>query len=84
LPDDIVTFTSASTVRGFVSLYPDLDYRTVRGLCIGVQTEKEAAAYGIRAVVSREASMDSMVEKLLELSGQRDMEGWERPETGKN
>ena len=84
LPDDIVTFTSASTVRGFVSLYPDLDYRTVRGLCIGVQTEKEAAAYGIRAVVSREASMDSMVEKLLELSGQRGMEGWERPETGKN
>ncbi len=71
LPDDIVTFTSASTVRGFVSLYPGFDYRTVRGLCIGAQTEKEAEKYGIRTVVSKEASIDSMVEKLLELSGEK-------------
>ena len=68
LPDDIVTFTSASTVRGFVSLYPEPDHRKVRGLCIGEQTRREAEKYGIRTVVSGEATIDSMVEKLLEMA----------------
>ncbi|MCI8465070.1 MAG: hydroxymethylbilane synthase [Lachnospiraceae bacterium] len=69
LPDDIVTFTSASTVRGFAALYPESEYRSVLGLCIGEQTAKEARYYGIRTVVSDRAEMDSMVEKLLEIAG---------------
>ncbi|MCI8549827.1 MAG: hydroxymethylbilane synthase [Lachnospiraceae bacterium] len=70
-PDDIVTFTSASTVRGFVALYPELDYKKVTGLCIGAQTAMEAEKYGIRTVVSDRADMDSMVEKLLEINKHR-------------
>ena len=66
-PEDIVTFTSASTVRGFVRMFPGLDYRKVRGLCIGEQTAKEAEQYGIQVIVSDRADMDSMVEKLLEI-----------------
>lgn len=69
LADDIVTFTSASTVRGFAALYPDLDFSRVRGLCIGAQTEKEARKYGIRTLVSERADIDSMIEKLLETGG---------------
>ncbi len=67
LPGDIVTFTSASTVRGFVKMFPDLDYTAVTGLCIGEQTAAEAEKYGIRTVVSERADIEAMVEKLLEL-----------------
>lgn len=72
---DIVTFTSASTVRGFAALYPKLDYGAVQGLCIGAQTEKEAKKYGIQTLVSEQATIDSMVEKLLEVSGQENFGG---------
>ena len=60
-------FTSASTVRGFVQAVPDLDYTCVNALCIGKQTEAEAKKYGMKTWVSQEASIDSLVELVIEL-----------------
>ncbi len=66
-PDDIVTFTSASTVRGFVKLFPGRDYSGVRGLCIGAQTAAEAEKYGISVMVSDRSDVESMIDKLMEI-----------------
>lgn len=64
---DCVMFTSASTVNGFAgALGEDFDYSKVKGLCIGHQTAAEAHRYGINAVISDEATIDSMIKKLLE------------------
>ena len=66
-PGDIVTFTSASTVRSFMEMLPELDPGSILGLCIGEQTRKAAEAFGIRTVVSERADIDSMIEKLLSI-----------------
>ena len=72
---DAVTFTSGSTVRGFVAaMYagdekPGLDFSRIRAVCIGEQTARAAAEYGMQIKTSRQASMDAMVEKILELYG---------------
>ncbi len=64
-------FTSASTVRGFVRAVPDLDYKKVKAACIGKQTREEAARYGMETYVAKEASIDSLVELVIELYQQR-------------
>ena len=61
----LVTFTSASTVRGFVESLPGRDLKNVIGCCIGKQTEAEAKKYGLATVVSQEATMESLVECIL-------------------
>jgi uroporphyrinogen-III synthase len=58
---DAITFTSASTVRGFLSAI-----RTVRGnprvVCIGPVTAREARAHGLKvAAVARPHTMDGLV-----------------------
>lgn len=58
----LVTFTSASTVRGFVESLPGADLSRVLGCCIGPQTAREAEKYGIAVVTAREATMDSLIE----------------------
>lgn len=67
--DDIVTFTSASTVTGFVNSVKeyDLDFTKIKAVCIGQQTEQQALKYGFKTVVSNEATLDSMVEKIISL-----------------
>lgn len=46
----IVTFTSASTVKGFVaSVGEDADFSRMVGACIGAQTAAEARKHGIPA-----------------------------------
>ena len=62
-----LTFTSASTVRGFAARFPDLDFSGLRALCIGEQTGAAARALGMSVWISREATVDSMVERLVEL-----------------
>lgn len=62
---DYVTFTSASTVKGFVNSLEMVDFTKVHALCIGKQTAKEADAHGMKISVSRQATMDSMVALLL-------------------
>ena len=61
-----VTFTSASTVRGFVQSLPGADLSHVLGLCIGEQTAREARQYGLTVRVAREATMESLVELIRE------------------
>lgn len=64
---DAVTFTSGSTVRGFVRAMGERDYSGIRAVCIGEQTAREAQKYGMRTEISESASIDSMTEKILEL-----------------
>lgn len=58
----IVTFTSASTVRGFVRSLPDTDFSGILGCCIGRQTALEAEKYGIPVRISEKATMESLIE----------------------
>ena len=63
----LVTFTSASTVRGFVESLPGGDLSRVVGCCIGSQTAAEAKKYGISVVTAREATMESLIECIKEV-----------------
>lgn len=60
--ETIVTFTSASTVRGFAESVKGTDLSNVLGCCIGAQTAREAEKYGIRVKIAKEATMDSLIE----------------------
>ncbi len=62
----IVTFTSASTVRGFAASLGDLDGTKILGACIGKQTEAEARKYGIQTITAKEATMDALIERIIE------------------
>ena len=66
---DLVTFTSASTVRGFVQALPGIDLAKIQVVCIGEQTAKEAQKQGMQVQISKEASVESMIRKILELAG---------------
>ncbi|QNU66147.1 uroporphyrinogen-III C-methyltransferase [Ruminiclostridium herbifermentans] len=63
-----VTFTSASTVEGFVKSMGDIDTHSLTAICIGNQTAKAAKRYNINYVVSDEATIESMIDKLVEVS----------------
>ena len=57
-----VTFTSASTVKGFVSTVGEgADLSKTLGLCIGEQTAAEAKRHGIAVAVAEQATIDAMV-----------------------
>lgn len=63
---DFVTFTSASTVKGFVSAVGgDAAFDRFVGLCIGKQTAQEAEKAGISVKIAEKASIDALV-KLAE------------------
>ena len=63
----MVTFTSASTVKGFVSsVGEDADFSRMVGMCIGAQTAAEARKHGIPVRVARQATMDALVELIRE------------------
>ncbi|OUQ61170.1 uroporphyrinogen-III C-methyltransferase [Flavonifractor sp. An112] len=63
----LVTFTSASTVKGFVSsVGEEVNFSHMVGMCIGQQTAAEAKKFGIPVRVAREATMDALVETILE------------------
>lgn len=68
---DAVIFTSASCVRGFVNEINLEDYTSIHALCIGKQTAAEAEKYGMQIFIPKEASTESMVEKLLDVYGNR-------------
>ena len=63
----LVTFTSASTVKGFVSsVGEDADFSRMVGMCIGAQTAAEAEKYGIPVKVAKAATMDALTELIVE------------------
>ena len=64
---DYVTFTSASTVRGFVSSLPEgTDVSGFRALCIGAMTEQAAKSAGMQTITATSATIDAMLSRLLE------------------
>lgn len=70
LTDDncYVLFTSASTVKGFTDTVKLQDYSGVKALCIGRQTREAADRYNMKTFVSKEATIDSLVDLALELN----------------
>jgi len=70
-PGIYVTFTSASTVEGFVGSIQGIDLGKITGICIGSQTSKAAEKYGIKHYISDEATIDSMISKITEVQYER-------------
>ena len=61
-----VTFTSASTVRGFVRAMEGAVLTGITGVCLGAQTAREAEKYGLRTLIAREATMDALIRAITE------------------
>lgn len=66
-----VTFTSASTVEGFVKSITGSDMGGITGICIGNQTSRVAEEYGIKYVTADTATIDSMIRKIIEVENER-------------
>lgn len=58
---DCITFTSASTVKSFVSQIARELYQGMRAICIGEITAQEARMHGFSCVTAEKATIDSMV-----------------------
>lgn len=69
---DYVTFTSGSTVRGFMEiLRPEKDWLSgFKAVCIGEETEKAAAACGMDCITAEIPTMDSMTDSMKKDAGQ--------------
>jgi uroporphyrinogen-III synthase len=62
---DIVTFTSSSTVRNFLTLTQDLDYGDPLMVCIGPVTAGTARELGLRVdAVAKEYTIEGLLEAL--------------------
>ena len=67
VPGTIVTFTSASTVTGFVSaLGENTDFSAITAACIGKQTEAEAHKYNLHTITAEKATMDALIQRIVE------------------
>ena len=60
-----VFFTSASTVRGFASLFSGMDFSQVTALCIGEMTAREAQKQGMRVRIAKRADVESLIELVM-------------------
>ncbi len=65
---DFVTFTSSSTVEGFIKTMHGIDLTKVNCVCIGEITAEKARSYGMNVQVSNKATIDCMIQKIKELS----------------
>lgn len=66
---DCVTFTSASTVEGFVHSFEKLDLTKIHAICIGEQTANKARDYGMDVKISQKATIESLVEEVIQNYG---------------
>ncbi len=65
---DFVTFTSASTVKGFIAAAGlDAGFSGITGLCIGEQTAAEAKRHNIPVRIAKAATIDALVELAAQL-----------------
>ncbi|MEG1720822.1 MAG: uroporphyrinogen-III C-methyltransferase [Pseudoflavonifractor sp.] len=70
----LVTFTSASTVLGFVrSVGEDFDFSKVRAACIGAQTAQAAGEYGMVCRVAAQATMEALTALII---SEKDLIAW--------
>ncbi len=59
---DLLCFTSASTVKGFIKSVEGSTFTDIKALCIGEQTMKTAENFGFSNIVKSEsATVDSMI-----------------------
>lgn len=68
-PDTYVMFTSASTVKGFVSIARGMDFNEINAVCIGHMTAREAENHGMKVHIAEEATLDALVDALEEVGG---------------
>lgn len=61
-----VMFTSKSTVEGFTAALEGADFTKTRAICIGEETAAEARKRGFIVYVSETATIESMIERLIE------------------
>jgi uroporphyrinogen III methyltransferase/synthase len=61
---DYAAFTSASTVRGFANALPELDFTKITAVCIGEETAKAAREHGMKCIVAKNATLESMVDAI--------------------
>lgn len=64
-------FTSASTVRGFAEAVKGLDFTKVTAACIGKQTKAAADALGMKTFMAKQATIDSVVDLVVDLKNSR-------------
>lgn len=62
---DGVFFSSASTVRGFAAMFPEMDFSKVQAFCIGDMTAREAAKWGMQVKIADSATVDGLVELVM-------------------
>ena len=62
----LITFTSASTVRGFACALGRNDFSGLTAVCIGKQTEAEAKAHGFSTLTAEKATLDALIQKMIE------------------
>lgn len=65
---DIITFTSASCVNAVAECCDKQQLAGITAVCIGEQTAKAAKKYNMNIVISDEATIDSMLNKIIELT----------------
>lgn len=70
-PQTVAVFTSASTVNGFAAAAPGLNFADVTALCIGRQTAARAAHYGMKTAVAEKATIDAIVQLVVEQCGRK-------------
>lgn len=63
---DYVTFTSASTVRGFAQAFPHADSATFTAVCLGDSTRRAAEELGFACIESAEATIESLVARMVD------------------
>jgi uroporphyrinogen III methyltransferase/synthase len=68
---DVVAFTSTSTVQGFTTVTSDMsfDRSCLKAVCIGEETAAEARRQGYSTMVSKKATIESMIEKIIDECG---------------
>lgn len=62
---DYVTFTSASTVTGFMQATPQVDVSRFTAICIGQQTAAQAEQHQMRVQIAQNATIDDMISCIL-------------------
>jgi uroporphyrinogen III methyltransferase/synthase len=69
---EFIAFTSASTVQGFTAAIANtgFDRNGPKAVCIGEETANEAQKHGYKAIISKQATIESMIEKILKEKGE--------------
>jgi uroporphyrinogen III methyltransferase/synthase len=63
---DFAAFTSSSAVEWFAASVVNVDFSTIKAVCIGERTAATAKSYGMEVYISEKATIDSMIEKITE------------------